>query len=106
MTLETTLAAIRTAAPDDEPGGISLLPGFSPEMPAVRAHWQRASGASATSWGDTEAEALDNLLLVMQGNGAQVERALRLKVARATEAERQAALDAATAERVAIEAEP
>ncbi len=105
MTLDTTLAAITLAAPGDKPGGLLLRPDFDPSRPGFEAYWQRASGASHSSWGDTEAEALDNLLLVMQGNGDQVDHALRLKVAQASEASQQAALDAAIAEREAIEAE-
>ena len=105
MTLDTTLAAIKAIAPTDEPGGLLLRPDFDPLRPGLEAYWQRASGASHSSWGDNEAAGLDNLLLVMQGRGDEVDRALRLQVAQATEAERQAALDAAVAEREAIEAE-
>ncbi len=85
------------------PGGVVVRP-FHQDG-TFRAYWEQPDGFTHEAEGATEAEALDNLLLVMQGNGDQVDQAIRLRKALALEAERQSALDAAVAEREAIEAE-
>lgn len=100
---QATLDAIKAAATEE--GGILLRPHFA-DGPAFQAYWQRsAGGASHNAWGTSEGDALDNLLLMMQGKAAEVKKSLRLQAAQMAESEAQAVLDAAVAERTAIERE-
>ena len=100
-----TLDAIKAAAP---PGSLMLRPlqddGSLPASLRIgrfSAEWQGPVGTpSHTAPGDTEAEALDNLLLNLEG---KLDRAIRLRAAQAREHEAQARYDAARAEREAIE---
>lgn len=103
MTLDTALAAIKVAG--RSPGGIGLIPLFDPNRPAFQATWYERGAASTDAFGDTEQDAFDNLLLVLQGKAGVVEKRLRLREAQAKELAAQSDFALAVAEREAIEAE-
>ena len=101
---EATLDAIKAAA--GEPGAAGIHPNTAGESPAFFSMFYAATGErTERSYGATEGNALDNLLLVLQGKGDEVDKALRLVQAQRTEADAQTVLDAAVAERTAIESE-
>ena len=87
-----TLDAIRAAAP--KPGGLLLTPEFTvpvEDATAVdvdyTALWLDTAGSTkAESSGATPAQALDNLLLVLQGRASEVSRAVLLARAQRREA--------------------
>jgi len=106
MTLDATIAAIKVAAPTESPGGIAIRPNFQPSLPAFTAEWLTARSANFEAVGDTEQEALDNLLLVLQGKSGTVEKRIRLRKAQAEETAALAEAAIKTAEREAVEAEP
>lgn len=105
---QATIDAI--AALSSAEGAIEVTPDFDPntgDHVGFTATWQLPGFArpEASMTGRDLGEALDNLLLVKQGSGPQVVKSIRLRAAQAREAEAQAVLDAAVAERTAIEAE-
>jgi len=105
MTLDSTIAAIKVAAPTESPGGVAIRPNFQPSLPAFTAEWLTARSANFEAVGDTEQEAFDNLLLVLQGKEDTVDKRIRLRRAQALETAALAEAAIKTAEREAIEAE-